>query len=1352
MDFWARNESAKGAIILGMPYAGLIQGFVETRLSAGLDAQRAREIYDYAQSEVDLANKQLRGARLARAKEHLVRVSELYGRFFDAAGAKQWQALTGITVGPGGEATYPEGFLPAQKILSLRRTLADQAHRIGTDYQVTRGDNKVEVTTRGLDLAELTARRPQRPRQAFLSIKEAATLKPSRILIHKTLQNPSSITLAGLYQRFCQFAQSSASQANSLAERDMEKAPADLAAILAQIWQATGCRRLSLDEIKLHLATAVEAFFFKNKLYADRLNGRYCDSRYQSLFATLASEALNGFVVEYQQRVVENGEPYSLVLEANGFVLWKQKVRILPHLEALLPQPTLEQIENLHGMAVDGDLDATDFYKAAGIDKYDLFKLCVALPDRFEVQLCEGDSLTPLGENRSKATHVTEEELAHKWNQKVVDGGMEIGAFCREEGVRFNRIKWLRRSSKLFKEPQPITHVPPDDSREQALAADTIAMMQKILARDVLQSVPEVVELINGNGEFVRKWGAMDLDRYRAIRVASGADEFPNFGSRLLWGPTVKEEYLALVDRFADLSLQHAVTELKKLHPRMTRGRLRQLFCLYPNLPQPWLDNRRTGLQARSLAKRIAGMLELEPMTSEDISRALQGEGIECPTSTVSSLVSRYRDDYFAELRPVTLVQKFSAERNNRIGRSLLQLAIRCAPPTAERDQIAAVWAKLLKRAGLGSDLPKNAVEQLGEFCNNPGEISWDEHRAQVFAEIVAAYAQSMPRTASENDIRLRILHDYPIDPKRFGQLKKRWERSPGDYPVLSGYFNGNGKLQLQGSRPSKPTTSVVANSQFMGGWDSQRDLVPTNSSSRNELAVLSQALRIALLQPELETMFDDLVNGKPLWDKTVLWVSHALGDNVPVARILRRAGASGPKTIVCATPYGSNPLVTEALSQLGTQTFLAPLDEAGYPQAVEAALDKAIELHKRGQPIMVMDDGGLVSKLIASKPKKYAKYAQDIRVVELTTQGIMLAENKELCHLVISVARSIIKSMTDRASGQAVAGKIVQKILRTGDNPQGKKMVIHGYGNMGTWIAKYLNDAGMVVTIVDTSQSQLDRAKSDGFATVLANADHSLNAAEEKALRQADHVVGITGGLSMDMPRFRLLKAGARWASAASKRSEGAMDALTAAATSKKILPEDNPLIQSRTAVYEVDGKDIYVDGDGWPINFDGGIEVSNATIIQFMHMAMLLGLLVQAAKSKGRTGLQKLDPKLDDYAVKRLTPHLEKLSADVYDPDKWAEDLAAVTLLYKDLTAEDAPSVGSTKASMLLVQTAIRDAVASEDPDKPYTDKELVDVLGARGIDIAHRTVSGLRKALQIPTSARRKSRITIAQPASQ
>ena len=55
--------------------------------------------------------------------------------------------------------------------------------------------------------------------------------------------------------------------------------------------------------------------------------------------------------------------------------------------------------------------------------------------------------------------------------------------------------------------------------------------------------------------------------RGRAIRTASGSDEFPNFGSRLLWGLTVKQENLALVDRFADLSLKRAVTELKKTSP-----------------------------------------------------------------------------------------------------------------------------------------------------------------------------------------------------------------------------------------------------------------------------------------------------------------------------------------------------------------------------------------------------------------------------------------------------------------------------------------------------------------------------------------------------------------------------------------------------------------------------------------------------------------------------------------------------------------------------------------------------------------------------------------------------------------
>ena len=55
--------------------------------------------------------------------------------------------------------------------------------------------------------------------------------------------------------------------------------------------------------------------------------------------------------------------------------------------------------------------------------------------------------------------------------------------------------------------------------------------------------------------------------------------------------------------------------------------------------------------------------------------------------------------------------------------------------------------------------------------------------------------------------------------------------------------------------------------------------------------------------------------------------------------------------------------------------------------------------------------------------------------------------------------------------------------------------------------------------------------------------------------------------------------------------------------------------------------------------------------------------------------------------------------------------------------------------------VRSHIRRIIAAENPRKPYSDQQIVEVLRGEGIEIARRTVSKYREAMRIPTSARRK-----------
>jgi RNA polymerase sigma-54 factor len=66
---------------------------------------------------------------------------------------------------------------------------------------------------------------------------------------------------------------------------------------------------------------------------------------------------------------------------------------------------------------------------------------------------------------------------------------------------------------------------------------------------------------------------------------------------------------------------------------------------------------------------------------------------------------------------------------------------------------------------------------------------------------------------------------------------------------------------------------------------------------------------------------------------------------------------------------------------------------------------------------------------------------------------------------------------------------------------------------------------------------------------------------------------------------------------------------------------------------------------------------------------------------------------------------------------------------------------SYGGETRSSLTVKDRIKKLVAAEDPAKPLTDQQLVEVLAAEQVKIARRTVTKYRRELKLPPANRRK-----------
>src|SRR5207302_6760964 len=103
---------------------------------------------------------------------------------------------------------------------------------------------------------------------------------------------------------------------------------------------------------------------------------------------------------------------------------------------------------------------------------------------------------------------------------------------------------------------------------------------------------------------------------------------------------------------------------------------------------------------------------------------------------------------------------------------------------------------------------------------------------------------------------------------------------------------------------------------------------------------------------------------------------------------------------------------------------------QAAYQKAVAQAVDDAAaRARKNHAPVVVLDDGGLVTEIL--RAPKYADVVDAFKIVEQTTRGITVAEEEPLKTPIINVARSEAKKLEGTFIGRAVALKVVQGLER---------------------------------------------------------------------------------------------------------------------------------------------------------------------------------------------------------------------------------------------------------------------------------------------------------------------------------
>jgi S-adenosylhomocysteine hydrolase len=284
-------------------------------------------------------------------------------------------------------------------------------------------------------------------------------------------------------------------------------------------------------------------------------------------------------------------------------------------------------------------------------------------------------------------------------------------------------------------------------------------------------------------------------------------------------------------------------------------------------------------------------------------------------------------------------------------------------------------------------------------------------------------------------------------------------------------------------------------------------------------------------------------------------------------------------------------------------------------------------------------------------------------KIVEQTTRGITVAEERRLQTPVVNVARSKSKAAEGQFIGEAVAAKVLQGLKRLGADLSGKKVTLVGYGLVGECLARALRDLGCQVTVVETSSGRSAAARKAGFVV------------QDKAaaLAGAEIVIGATGMRSITLDDLKLLRPGAVVASASSKQVEIDMVGLRAAARSRQAIASDSPLVLLPNYSYRLGMSTITVLGDGWPVNFDGDVESVPNESIQLTRALMFAGAL-QAASYKGHVlknhGILEFDKQVDQQILSRFRKLMHNRTMPApFNPDHWASTIRGIAAVVDEV-----------------------------------------------------------------------------------
>jgi S-adenosylhomocysteine hydrolase len=535
-------------------------------------------------------------------------------------------------------------------------------------------------------------------------------------------------------------------------------------------------------------------------------------------------------------------------------------------------------------------------------------------------------------------------------------------------------------------------------------------------------------------------------------------------------------------------------------------------------------------------------------------------------------------------------------------------------------------WTEAAHQAGPGA-----SYEQIAAIFKRSPEYAEDKRlppkklgtsvMASSYPELVASWANR--RTFQKTRALLELLRTAPAGTTLYG-LKKQLAALKMPYSYAHKWLSGLTPADAERFGMSRATFAELKGAGFRGlGQARNAGFDPTEEPPEVKMALVRDILDTPTMPKMLELAISKLDGRRPFESHNVMFINHRYSDIVSLVDAMARAGMARETAVFVSTPYPFKDAVSYQLEKRGLTTIVPEQNMKSYAAGVEKGIRKMLAQHQaevakwgKGKPILIMDDGGMASKLIATK---FKEHIGKFRIVEVTAAGYRLAQEfqrseKRLPFVYYSIAYTDLKKkVTSSFFGRRVAQRVLNLLPQTGVALANKKVAILGGGPMGLFAGLELRGKGYDVTFVDPNAAVAATLRGMKFRV----------APLEQALPGRGMILGMSGYQTLRAEHLALIDSGAVIAQGSSKRNEFEMDAFEKRATSKVELPRTDGLAQKSFTYSFKGGKQLHFFGDGWTINHDGSLHGTPMKDIQ-LELAIYFESAVQAASTPlGATGV---------------------------------------------------------------------------------------------------------------------------------